>query len=234
MEKTALVVFAHPNPKSYCGALRDITVQKLTSMGFKVIESDLYKMNFQAVFTLKEVNAEPKEGVSVSEEMLKTVQAHKIESDVQVEIDKIQSASYIIFIAPTWWGTVPAILKGWFDRVLLKGAAFDVPYGVFEGGYFKGKKCLLVTSTGWPKDYFAKEGKGAGGQTIEENYWHIIQGVFSFCGMETLPIFACYGMDIADKEERIKVLNDYEEKLGSIEKQEVIKCPLLHYTLDKK
>jgi len=235
MEKRALVVFAHPNPSSYCGALRDVTVQKLSSMGFNVIESDLYKMNFNPVFTLKDINIDqPKEGISISAEIKNTVEAHKVLPDAQAEIDKVLSVNYIAFIAPTWWGTVPAILKGWFDRVLLRGLAFDVPENVFQTGYLKGKKCLLVTTTGSPKEYFKKEGKMGGGQTIEENYWHIIQGVFGFCGMESLPIFSVHGMDMLKPEEREKILANYEKKLESIETQEVIRCPWLHYTLPDK
>jgi len=229
MEKTVLVVFAHPNSKSFCGALRDITVQKLTAAGYKVIESDLYQMGFNPVFNLRDVGEDlPNKDISMSNDQKKVVEEHRVKADAQAELDKLNSASYIIFIAPTWWGTVPAILKGWFDRVLLKGAAFDVPDGIFDQGLLKGKKCMLVTTTGWPKEFFEKKGKMAGGQTIEENYWHIIEGVFAFCGMETLPLFVGYAMDSVDNELRKKTLTDYEKTLDNIEKLSPIYCPLLH------
>lgn len=96
-----------------------------------------------------------------------------------------------------------------------------------------GKKCMLVTTTGSSKEYFSKEGPLNGGQTLEENYWHIIEGVFAFCGMETLPIFAAYGMDGTNLEERKHILADYEKSLESLETQKVIQCPLLHPSVNQ-
>jgi len=229
MEKTVLVVFAHPNSKSFCGSLRDITMKKLQAAGYKVIESDLYQMGFDPVFNLKDIgeNAANKE-ISMSNDQKHIVEEKKVKVDVQAEMDKISSAQYVIFIAPTWWGTVPAILKGWFDRVLLKGFAFDMPDKIFDQGLLKGKKCLLVITTGWQKEFFEKKGKIAGGQTIEENYWHIIEGVFAFCGMETLPLFVGYAMDSVENEMRKSTLDAYEQTLENIEKLQPINCPLLH------
>lgn len=229
MEKKALIIYAHPNAKSFCGSIRDLTIKQLETMGFTTIESDLYQMNFNPVLTFKDIKADTaQKGLSISDECKKVVETKQLEPDVQAEIDKINSASYLIFIAPTWWGSFPAILKGWFDRVLLKGAAFDVPDNVFEQGYLKGKKCMIVTTTGWTKDFFSKEGKIACGQTIEENYWHIVHGTFAFCGMETLPVFAFYGLDVVNAEEREKEIKRYEQALGDIEKAKTIPCPLLN------
>ena len=229
MLKRAFVVFGHPNPKSYCGSLRDVTLKKLTSMGYEVAESDLYRMNFKAAITPEDYKVEKhKSDVNISDALKSTVQKNEIEPEIKQELDKVFAANYIIFIAPTWWGSFPAIVKGWLDRVLLKGAVFDVPDGIFKNGYLKGKKVLLVTTTGWRKDFFAKEGKIAAGQTIEENYWHVIEGAFSFCGMETLPVYPIHGVDSLKDAELKKTLDDFEKMLGNIEGLKPIHCPHLH------
>ena len=229
MLKRALVVFGHPNPQSYGGSLRDITLKKLASMNYEVAESDLYRMKFKPVITPDDYKAEKhKEDVNISDGLKKTVEKNETEPEIKQELDKVFAANYIIFIAPTWWGTFPAIVKGWLDRVLLKGAVFDVPDDIFKNGYLKGKKVLLVTSTGWGKGFFAKEGEIAGGQTIQENYWHVIEGAFAFCGMETLPIYPIYGLDSLKEAELKKTLDDFEKMLGNIENLKPIHCPLLH------
>jgi len=229
MIKKALVVFAHPNNKSYCASFRDLTLRKLNTMGFQTFESDLYKMKFNPVLNLMDVGInKSKEGIIITEELKRTVENKKLDHDVQSELEKVLAANYLIFIAPMWFGSFPAILKGWLEKVFVRGIVCDLPNDIYKGGYLRGKKCMIVTATGYSKEFYAKEGKGAGGQTIEENYWHIILHSFAFCGMETLPIYACYGMDFADEKLRKQYLVDYEKVLENIENLKPYHIPLLH------
>ena len=57
------------------------------------------------------------------------------------------ASNYLVIVAPYWWGSVPAMLKGWFDRVLVCGVTWD--YGkFFKTGMMKGRKAILVVATG--------------------------------------------------------------------------------------
>jgi len=227
--KKAFVIFAHPNIKSYCGAFRDLTIRKMTEKNYTILQSDLYQMKFNPVLHLGDVNIQkPSSDIHLTEELKKSYEKHKLDPDVEAELEKIFAANYIFFVAPMWFGSFPAILKGWLERVLVRGAVSDLPDNIFKGGYLKGKKCIIVTTTGHPIEYYSHSGPKAGGQTIQENYWHIIEQSFAFCGMETLPLFVGYAMDSVDDEMRKKTLDDYEQTLENIEKLQPIHCPLLH------
>ena len=229
MLKKALIVFAHPNLKSYCGALRDTSIQQFNKMGVSVLQSDLYQMNFNPVLTFSNYGI-PKDtqGTNINEQVKMAVLNSNIDPMLQEEIDKAKAADYIIFITPTWWGTFPAILKGWLERVLAPGVAADVPDKIYKKAYFRGKKSMIVTTTGFGKEYFSKEGEHSSNQTLEENYWHIINGVFAYCGMETLPIVACYGMDNSTDKQRKDHIEVLRKAIEDIEKMKPIYCPLLH------
>ncbi len=228
--KNALVLFAHPNLKSYCGAFRDLTIKKMTEKNYKVLQSDLYQMKFNPVLHFGDINPQQKsqKDISITEELKKTFEMDNLEPDVRVELEKVFAANYLFFIAPMWYGSFPAILKGWLERVLIRGAAADLPDEIFSGGLLKGKKCIIVTTTGHPFEYYSHRGPKAGGQTLQENYWHIIEQGFAFCGMETLPIFASYGLDNMTEKQGKEYLAQYEKMLDNLENIQPIHCPLLH------
>jgi len=227
MTKTALVVFAHPCQKSYTASLRDSAVKKLKDMGFEVLESDLYKMKFNPVVNFQDFDCQSeKEGLNVAKEMKKAYEKNELEKDIAEEIDKLMRAEYVLFIAPTWCGTFPAIMKGWLERVLLRGAAFDFPHSYYEEGYLKGKKALIICTTGAPKEFYQKKGEHVAGMDINENYRHMMN-TFSFVGMESLPVFAGYGVEGVSLSERKNYLNDLEEYLGKIEMTKPYESPEL-------
>lgn len=227
--KKAFVIFAHPNIKSYCGAFRDLTIKKLTEKNYAILQSDLYQMKFNPVLHLGDVNIQkPSPDIHLTDELKKSYEKHKLDPDVETELEKVFAANYLFFIAPMWYGSFPAILKGWLERVLVRGAVSDLPDNIFKGGYLRGKKCIIVTTTGHPTEYYSHNGPKAGGQTIQENYWHIIEQGFAFCGMETLPIFASYGLDNLSEKQGKEYLAQYEKMLDNLESIQPIHCPLLH------
>lgn len=228
MLKKALIVFAHPNLKSYCGALRDTSIQQFNRIGVNVMQSDLYQMNFNPVLTFGSYNPAGTSNVNINEQVKQAIVNNNIDTVLQAEIDKVKAADYLIFIAPTWWGTFPAIMKGWLERVLAPGVAADLPHNMYKKAYFLGKKSMIVTTTGFGREYFSKEGKHSSGQTLEENYWHIINGVFAYCGMDTLPLVACYGMDNSTEKQRKDHIEVLRRAIEDIEKTKPIYCPLLH------
>ncbi|MEG1585283.1 MAG: NAD(P)H-dependent oxidoreductase, partial [Bacteroidales bacterium] len=97
-----LIIYAHPNPNSFNHAILETCLNKLTALGASVEVRDLYKINFNPCFSLADLEAK---------------QAGKVLPDVQIEQDYINKAEKITFIAPIWWGLLPAMLKGYFDRV---------------------------------------------------------------------------------------------------------------------
>jgi NAD(P)H dehydrogenase (quinone) len=108
-----LIVYCHPDPSSYCAALRDTAIAALTEAGHELRLLDLYAMGFNPVFSALE-----------KADYLPNTQANI--DGVQEHVDALQWADGWIAIYPTWFYGLPAMLKGWLDRVWLPGVAFKV------------------------------------------------------------------------------------------------------------
>ena len=109
----ALVIYCHPNPKSFTAAVRDTVVAGLERGGAEVRLVDLYGERFEASLSATELTDYEDEAVNFA-----PVQAH---------VDALRWCDTLVFVYPTWWYGLPARLKGWLDRVLVPGVAFRMP-----------------------------------------------------------------------------------------------------------
>lgn len=109
----ALVVYCHPNPQSYTAGIRDAVVAKLMAAGAGVEVIDLYGEGFQPVLTQEDLACYEEVGENCRE-----IASHAA---------AIGRADTLIFVYPTWWYGLPAMLKGWLDRVFVPGVAFHMP-----------------------------------------------------------------------------------------------------------
>jgi NAD(P)H dehydrogenase (quinone) len=109
----ALVVYCHPSPRSFTSAVRDLVLRKLACAGAEVRVHDLYARGFSPVLTRAEW-----EGY---------LDCPGNCTPVLEEVEDIRWCDTLIFVYPTWWYGLPAILKGWLDRVLLPDVAFLMP-----------------------------------------------------------------------------------------------------------
>lgn len=109
----ALVIYCHPKETSFTAAVRDSVLERLAEAGAEVRLRDLYSEGFQPVLTREEWT-----GYLDSENNRTPVASHVID---------LEWCDTLIFIYPTWWYGLPAMLKGWLDRVLLPDVAFFMP-----------------------------------------------------------------------------------------------------------
>lgn len=109
----ALVVYCHPSPTSFNAAIRDLVLARLSASGAKVRVSDLYADGFQPVLTGAEWQG--------------YLDCPKNTASVAPEVEAVRWCDTLIFVYPTWWYGLPAMLKGWLDRVLLPEVAFHMP-----------------------------------------------------------------------------------------------------------
>ena len=103
-----LVVFAHPREGSFNHAVADTVVKTLERLGHRVVFHDLYAENFDPVLEFEEI---PSDG--------------KVEANIAKHCAELAFAEGIVVIHPNWWGQPPAVLKGWVDRVLREGVAYE-------------------------------------------------------------------------------------------------------------
>jgi NAD(P)H dehydrogenase (quinone) len=206
----ALVVHAHPEPRSFCAALRDTAVDELTHAGVTVEVSDLYEDGFVPVLSWQDFLA-PAEPAFLRpmEEQAAAVTGGTLAPDVQEQVDRLVRADLVVVTAPLWWYSVPAIMKGWFDRVLVNGVAYGVGDVKPYQGPLTGKRALLTLTAANDESDFTAERAG----TLETVLRPIVHGTFRYVGMEALQPFVAYGADSVDEDARRRYLASYRTRL---------------------
>ena len=132
MKKKVLIVHAHPEPTSLTRQLVEVAVQTLQRQGHEVMQSDLYGMRWKAVFDEHDFpsRADP-DRLSFIAESGHSYLGGEQAVDIATEQQKVLAADAVLFQFPLWWFGMPAIMKGWVDRVWAYGLAY---------GYKDGKK----------------------------------------------------------------------------------------------
>ena len=117
-----LWVSAHPDRHSLTAALRAEGIGHLRKQGYEVTESDLYAMRWNHLLGDDELAA----GTSpLADRQKSAALCGALGPDVRAEQDKLRRADTVVIQFPLWWYGMPAVLKGWFDRVFASGFAFD-------------------------------------------------------------------------------------------------------------
>ena len=135
-----LVVLAHPNPDSFSHAIVDKVSATLANRDHSVSVIDLYAIGYSSAMTRAELAAY-------------TSTTPAIDPMVIEHTRLIQECSTIVFVYPTWWSSMPAILKGWIDRTMLPGVAFSVDPQTLklQPGLTNVRRLIGITTFGGPR-----------------------------------------------------------------------------------
>lgn len=159
-----LVIYSHPNPKSFCHAILETATKELSSRNGEVVVRDLYALKFDPVLKPSDFSF---------------LQAGKAPADVKEEQDFVRAADMMIFIYPVWWTGLPAMTKGYIDRVYSHSFAFAIE-ATGAVGLLKGKKTIIFNTQGTPGGIYETNGlQDAMKKTSDA-------GIFQFCGIEVL------------------------------------------------
>jgi len=192
-----LLVYAHPEPTSLNGSLKDFTVQRLQAAGHTVQVSDLYAMNWKTTIDADDApGRDESRPFHASIDSKLAYQQGRQSADIAREQEKLLWADALILQFPLWWFTMPAILKGWVERVYAYGFAYgvgehsDARWGERYGeGKMKGKRAmLLVTTGGWDSHYSPRGINGP----IDDLLFPIQHGVLFYPGFDVVPPFLVY------------------------------------------
>lgn len=229
-----LIVYAHPEPKSFNGAMKELAVSVLEQQGHLVRVSDLYAMKFKAVAGKDDfLELSNPNHFNLLKEQSFAYKNQKFADDIVREQEKVSWADFIILQFPLWWSDPPAILKGWLDRVLAAGFAYGP--GLYDQGNLRGKKAMLSITTGSEKEVFGvNKIKGQ----LEERLYNIQHETLFFCGLTVLEPFIAYSPEWGNSETRKKYLSKYELLLTNIDSAPFISYPHLldydeHYQLKR-
>lgn len=199
-----LLVFAHPEPRSLNGALRDVAIRELEAQGHEVRVSDLYADGWKAEVDRADFpSLAPDTRFIPVAASKKAFDTNALTDDVKAEIEKLLWADALILQFPLWWFSMPAILKGWVDRVFAYGFAYGVGehsdqrwgdrYG--EGSLAGKRAMLIVTAGGWEEHYASRGINGA----IDDLLFPINHGILYYPGYDVLPPFVAYRVDRLDE-----------------------------------
>lgn len=205
-----LIVFAHPEPQSFGAALLQRGRQTLEAAGNEVQVSDLYAMNFNPVASAADfAQRRFPDRLQYDREQKYSAEHRSFSPDIQAEIDKLLWCEQLILQFPLWWFSVPAILKGWIDRVLVNGIAYGAGRRLDTGG-LKGRRAMLAATTGCYPEMVAPDGLLG---DLEVNLWHLHAGTLAYSGMQVLPPFMAWSVHYTDQARRQEYLDAYEAHL---------------------
>lgn len=206
----ALIVYAHPEPTSFNAALKDAAVDAIRAAGHQVEVSDLYGERFNPVAGRHDFTtvADHSRFHYQSEQML-AAQRQGFSDEIQREHDRVNRADIIILQFPLWWGAPPAVLKGWFERVLAYGFAY-ADGRRFEKGLFRGRGGLMCVTTGGSPRRFSSEGEYG---EIDRVLWPVQRLTLEYLGLDVSEPFICYSAPRVDDGTRAEYLKQWKVRV---------------------
>lgn len=194
----ALVIYCHPRPESYTAGVRDLVLEELAKRGVQTRLLDLYAQGFDPVLTAAHLADYEDESLNMQ----------GLESDIA----DLRWCDTLIFVYPTWWYGLPAVLKGWLDRTLVPGVAFIMPdenNKNIRPGLAHIMRLGVFTTCGaswWLSQLIGEPGKRT-----------LLRGVRFLCHKPCKTSFlAHYGMDSSTPESRARHLKRVSAKLDRL------------------
>ena len=215
------IVYAHPEPRSLNGALKDLAVETLIALGHTVEVSDLYAMGWKAEADGADFldRADPAR-LRYASESGHAFAAGTQTPDVAAEQKKLLWADAVILQFPLWWFSMPAILKGWVDRVFAYGFAYGV--GPHEGerwgdrygeGKLIGRRAMLSVTMGGRESHYSE--RGVNGR-LDDVLFPIQHGILFFPGMAVVPPHPVFHADRVSDERFHEIAAGWRARLHGL------------------
>ncbi|MDH6626692.1 NAD(P)H dehydrogenase (quinone) [Streptomyces sp. LBL] len=209
---TALIVHAHPEPHSFSTAQMTTATQALREAGYRVDVLDLYADGWAPVLARDEFA--PVDGpFKPQAEQMRAVKEGTLDAAVRAHLDRLLAADLLVLSFPMWWFSLPAILKGWVDRVFVMGGVFGGDYGILGDAALAGKRAMLLFTTGGSSETFRPGGSFG---SMDDFLFHIQRGMLTFVGFQVLDPVVTYGPAHMTDQERTAALDAVRESVARI------------------
>ena len=213
-----LWIQAHPEPRSLNGFLAAAGHDALRAEGHQVVVSDLYAMRWNPVVERADYATTPADRLHVATAAKSAHERGAVSADIRAEQAKIDAADTIVVQFPMWWFGMPAILKGWFDRVWHQGYAYGLrgPGGEWRGygdGFLTGKRAMVVATMGGAPWFYGERGiHGA----VDDLLFPVQHGMLFYAGAEVVPPALIWGVDRFTAEEGENAAKELRERLLTV------------------
>jgi NAD(P)H dehydrogenase (quinone) len=222
----AHIVLAHPEPRSYNAHLARAAARALEAQGWTASLSDLYAMGFDPCERAEHyADRRQPDRFDVQLEQRHASERGTMPAMVAAEIAALDRAELLILQYPMWWHLPPAMLKGWYDRVLIYGEVYTSRKR-FEHGRFAGKRAMISVTVGTSPETYAFDGRSG---DIDLLLWPV-HFTLAYVGYQVLAPFVAYGVeaglrysdDTAVQARLRQVEQDLVARLGRLEESPVI------------
>ncbi|MFI0258919.1 NAD(P)H-dependent oxidoreductase [Streptomyces sp. NPDC017056] len=187
-----LWIAAHPEQRSLNGALKDEGIRTLRAHGHEVQLSDLYAMKWNPVVDADDFDHAPEARLHVGNASERAYTGGHLSPDIRAEQEKVTWADALVVQFPLWWYGMPAILKGWFDRVFVKGFAYGIDDPAtgrtlrYGDGPLAGKRAMTVVTAGARPASIGPRGVNG---DLDDLLFPLHHGTYWYTGMSALPPF---------------------------------------------
>ncbi|MFD9982568.1 NAD(P)H-dependent oxidoreductase [Streptomyces massasporeus] len=207
---TALIVHAHPEPLSFSSAQVTAAAESLTEAGYRVDLLDLYAEGWAPVLAREEFG--PVDGpFKPQAEQMRAIERGTLDSAVRDHLDRLLAADLLVLSFPLWWFSLPAVLKGWVDRVFVMGGVFGGAHGLFGEAALADRRAMLLFTTGGSAESFRPGGAFG---PMDDFLFHIHRGMLEFVGFEVLDPVITYGPARMTEQERAAALDAVGESFA--------------------
>ncbi|CAM4261412.1 NAD(P)H-dependent oxidoreductase [Paenibacillus alkaliterrae] len=190
-----LIVYCHPNPDSFNNAIVDAFISSLKEKGHEVVFRDLYALRFDPVLKVSDFEA---------------LREGNTPSDIVAEQEHIKWADAFTMVYPIWWTGLPALIKGYIDRVFSYGFAYAYGEDGKMNKLLSGMKGLIINTHGTTADLYSSMGMYDGLKITSDT------GIYEFCGIEPVGHIFFGGVTQTDDAERKRMLEEVKEKAVSL------------------
>lgn len=218
-----LIIHAHHEPQSFCSALSKRAKSQFERNGHEVIFSDLHSMSFDPVSDRRNfTTVKDASYLKQQQEEIYASEKSGFSDDLEEELKKLEECDALIFSFPLWWFGMPAMLKGWCDRVLAMGRIYGAGK-FYENGLAQSKKrALIITTTGGGPNVYDGWGLNPSMETLLLPIQH---GIFWFNGFLPLEPFLAWSAARMSDSERAQCLEKLAERVDQFFEEKPVQLP---------
>jgi NAD(P)H dehydrogenase (quinone) len=220
------IVHAHHEPQSFNGAMTRRAVAALEAAGHQAVVSDLYATGFDPVSDRRNFTTVA-DGAYLKQQAEEAhAAAHDgFAPDIQAEMDKLFACDALILQFPLWWFGLPAILKGWVDRVFAAGGRIYGGGKWYDRGVFAGKRAMCAVTIGGPETMYGQDGLNG---PIDQILFPINHGMLAFTGFSVVEPFLVHAPARMEASQRADVLAAYEARVLGLAEAPTLAYRQLH------